>query len=145
MLLIGLLPITTDSLASLIGNFKNSLIPTKFLRTKMNFNNVILALGSEMDEDVSRLKSIALSISNDSGFHGSSLSEDLINEMCRFGGAELHAVAAFVGGVASQEVIKVCSARNFLSADPISITSSYFSFFALFFFFPFCETVSAPY
>jgi hypothetical protein len=27
--------------------------------------------------------------------------------MCRFGASELHAVAAFIGGIASQEVIKV--------------------------------------
>ncbi|XP_020104558.1 NEDD8-activating enzyme E1 regulatory subunit AXR1-like [Ananas comosus] len=76
-------------------------------RFAANYNRFPGIFDSEMDEDVSRLKSIALSISNDSGFHGSSLSEDLINEMCRFGGAELHAVAAFVGGVASQEVIKL--------------------------------------
>jgi hypothetical protein len=36
------------------------------------------------------------------------LSEDLIAEVCRFAGAEIHPVAAFIGGVASQEVIKVC-------------------------------------
>ncbi|MQM19981.1 hypothetical protein Taro_052996 [Colocasia esculenta] len=39
--------------------------------------------------------------------NASALSEDLISEICRFGAAELHAVAAFVGGVASQEVIKL--------------------------------------
>ncbi|GAU31908.1 hypothetical protein TSUD_270930 [Trifolium subterraneum] len=39
-------------------------------------------------------------------FDSASLPEDLINEMCRFGAAELHAVAALVGGIASQEVIK---------------------------------------
>ena len=33
--------------------------------------------------------------------------EDLIHEVCRFGGAELHSVAAFMGGVAAQEVIKL--------------------------------------
>jgi hypothetical protein len=38
---------------------------------------------------------------------GASLSEDLIAEVCRFAGAEIHPVAAFIGGVASQEVIKV--------------------------------------
>lgn len=37
-----------------------------------------------------------------------------MNEMCRFGGAKLHAVAAFIGGVDSQEVIKVCCFRNSL-------------------------------
>jgi hypothetical protein len=42
------------------------------------------------------------------GLNGASLSEDLITEVCRFAGAEIHPVAAFIGGVASQEVIKVC-------------------------------------
>lgn len=60
-----------------------------------------------MDEDISRLKTTAVALLNDLGCSGSSLSEDLINEMCRFGAAELHAVAAFIGGIASQEVIKV--------------------------------------
>lgn len=41
------------------------------------------------------------------GLNGASLSQDLVTEMCRFGGAEIHPVAAFIGGVASQEVIKV--------------------------------------
>jgi hypothetical protein len=42
------------------------------------------------------------------GLNGASLSEDLITEVCRFAGAEIHPVAAFIGGMASQEVIKVC-------------------------------------
>lgn len=60
-----------------------------------------------MDEDISRLKTTAVGLLSDLGCNGSTLTEDLINEMCRFGAAELHAVAAFVGGIASQEVIKV--------------------------------------
>ena len=66
-----------------------------------------------MDEDISRLKSIAVSLLSDLGCNGSSLIEDLINEMCRYGAAELHAVAALIGGIASQEVIKV--GMSFLS------------------------------
>ena len=66
-----------------------------------------------MDEDISRLKTTAVGLLNDLGCNGSSVSEDLINEMCRYGASELHVVAAFVGGVASQEVIKVCVSFNF--------------------------------
>lgn len=62
---------------------------------------------SVMDEDISRLKTTAVGLLNDLGCNGVTLTEDLINEMCRFGAAELHAVAAFIGGIASQEVIKV--------------------------------------
>ncbi|KAG5449507.1 NEDD8-activating enzyme E1 regulatory subunit [Clonorchis sinensis] len=35
------------------------------------------------------------------------VSLDYVNEMCRFGGGELHSVAAFMGGIVSQEVIKL--------------------------------------
>lgn len=67
-----------------------------------------LKLNSDMDEDISWLKTIAVGMLNDLGCHGSAIiPEDLINEMCRFGGAELHAVAALIGGIASEEVIKV--------------------------------------
>ncbi|KAJ7948152.1 NEDD8-activating enzyme E1 regulatory subunit [Quillaja saponaria] len=60
-----------------------------------------------LEEDISRLKTTAISLLSDFGCNGSNLAEDLINEMCRFGAAELHVVAAFVGGIASQEVIKL--------------------------------------
>lgn len=36
-----------------------------------------------------------------------SLSDDCAVEMCRFGASELHVVAAVVGGMASQEAIKL--------------------------------------
>lgn len=39
--------------------------------------------------------------------------DDLIHEMCRYGGAEMHAVAAVMGGIASQEAIKVIT-RQFV-------------------------------
>lgn len=48
-----------------------------------------------------------MSLINEMGCDGYELPEELCNEMCRFGAAELHVVAAFVGGIASQEVIKV--------------------------------------
>ena len=60
-----------------------------------------------MDEDISRLKTTTVSLLSDLGCNGSTLTKDLINEMCRFGAAELHAVATFIGGIAAQEVIKV--------------------------------------
>ncbi|KAL5209815.1 hypothetical protein ABZP36_005438 [Zizania latifolia] len=76
-------------------------------RFAANYNRFPGIFESEIDEDVPRLKTVAVSVLNDMGLNGASLSEDLITEMCRFGGAEIHPVAAFVGGVASQEVIKL--------------------------------------
>ncbi|KAK8967710.1 NEDD8-activating enzyme E1 regulatory subunit [Platanthera guangdongensis] len=73
-----------------------------------NYNRFPGVFDNEIDDDISRLKTIAVGVLGDSGLHGSTLSDDLVNEMCRFGGGEIHAVAAFIGGVASQEAIKVC-------------------------------------
>ncbi|GLU17382.1 hypothetical protein SLE2022_337510 [Rubroshorea leprosula] len=72
-----------------------------------NFNSFPGQFEGGMDEDISRLKTTAISLLNDLGCNGLTLTEDLINEMCRFGVAELHSVAAFIGGIASQEVIKL--------------------------------------
>ena len=37
--------------------------------------------------------------------------EEQIHEICRYGGAELHSVGAFLGGVVAQEVIKVVTGQ----------------------------------
>ncbi|KAF8053560.1 hypothetical protein N665_1398s0002 [Sinapis alba] len=63
--------------------------------------------GGDIEEDASRLITMAMSLISEMGCDGYELPEELCNEMCRFGAAELHAVAAFVGGIASQEVIKL--------------------------------------
>lgn len=39
------------------------------------------------------------------------VSEAIVHETCRFGGSELHNVAAFMGGVVSQEAIKVITCQ----------------------------------
>ncbi|CAJ1979051.1 unnamed protein product [Sphenostylis stenocarpa] len=82
-------------------------------RFAANYNSFPGQFDSAMDEDIPRLKSTAISLLNDLGCNGATLAEDLISEMCRFGAAELHAVAALVGGIASQEVIKLIT-RQFV-------------------------------
>lgn len=76
-------------------------------RFSANYNSFPGQFEGEMDEDISRLKTAVVGLLNDLGCNGSTVTEDLINEMCRFGASELHAVAAFIGGIASQEVIKL--------------------------------------
>ncbi|MED6147620.1 NEDD8-activating enzyme E1 regulatory subunit axr1 [Stylosanthes scabra] len=76
-------------------------------RFASNYNSFPGQFDSAIDEDIPRLKSTAIGLLSDLGCNGAALAEDLINEMCRFGAAELHAVAALVGGIASQEVIKL--------------------------------------
>ncbi|CAJ2654859.1 unnamed protein product [Trifolium pratense] len=87
-------------------------------RFAANYNSFPGQFDSAMDEDIARLKSTTIGLLNDLGCNSAALPEDLINEMCRFGAAELHAVAALVGGIASQEVIKLIT-RQFV---PISGT-----------------------
>ncbi|PIN22163.1 NEDD8-activating complex, APP-BP1/UBA5 component [Handroanthus impetiginosus] len=82
-------------------------------RLAANYNSFPGQFDGAMDEEMSRLKTTAISLLNDLGCNGSTLTEDLINEMCRYGAAELHAVAAFIGGIASQEVIKLIT-RQFV-------------------------------
>ncbi|KAE9593070.1 hypothetical protein Lal_00029118 [Lupinus albus] len=82
-------------------------------RFAANYNTFPGQFDSAMDEDIPRLKSTAIGLLSDLGCNGATLAEDLINEMCRFGAAELHAVAALVGGIASQEVIKLIT-RQFV-------------------------------
>ncbi|KAI3732498.1 hypothetical protein L1987_63703 [Smallanthus sonchifolius] len=82
-------------------------------RFSANYNTFPGQFDGAMDEDISRLKTTAVSLLSDLGCNGSTLTEDLINEMCRYGAAELHAVAAYIGGVASQEIIKLIT-RQFV-------------------------------
>lgn len=35
------------------------------------------------------------------------VSDDIIHEVCRYGGAEIHGISAFIGGCAAQEIIKI--------------------------------------
>ncbi|CAI6003661.1 unnamed protein product [Closterium sp. NIES-64] len=65
--------------------------------------------GDVDDDDVARLKSLAGTIVSGGGSpsQSPSIPDDLTAEMCRFGASELHCVAAVIGGVASQEAIKV--------------------------------------
>ncbi|KAL5516062.1 hypothetical protein EMCRGX_G001323 [Ephydatia muelleri] len=63
--------------------------------------------GTSMDSDVGVMKTIVSNLLNSWELPPSILRDDCIVEFCRYGGAELHSVAAFMGGVASQEIVKI--------------------------------------
>ncbi len=72
----------------------------------------------KLEEDVSRLKAIGVvSILNDMAGGGAMLPEDLISELYHFGAGEIHTVASIIGGIASQEAIKVNSKYNYESLE----------------------------
>lgn len=61
-----------------------------------------------LEEDAVKLKAIATTLLHKMiGVGDATLSEDLIREMCRFGASEIHTVASIIGGIASQEAIKL--------------------------------------
>ncbi|XP_071476707.1 NEDD8-activating enzyme E1 regulatory subunit-like [Diadema antillarum] len=60
----------------------------------------------QTEDDFGRLKACANSLQHEWNVTAS-IKEDYFREICRYGAAELHSVAAFIGGVAAQEVIKL--------------------------------------
>ncbi|XP_072013879.1 NEDD8-activating enzyme E1 regulatory subunit-like [Amphiura filiformis] len=60
----------------------------------------------QVDGDSVKLKGCACAMLQELNIHAN-IKDDYINEMCRYGAAEIHPVAAFMGGSAAQEVIKI--------------------------------------
>lgn len=77
-------------------------------------------LRSEVEEDVAMLKARLVPVLADSGVSSSAVSDDLIEEVVRFGAAELHVMGAIMGGIAAQEVIKFIT-RQFVPIPGVLI------------------------
>jgi NEDD8-activating enzyme E1 regulatory subunit len=60
----------------------------------------------QVETDPARIKSLATRLLNDWGV-GSQLNDDLFHEICRYGGAEIHSISAFLGGCCAHEIIKL--------------------------------------
>lgn len=59
------------------------------------------------DNDVAQIKAFAIDFCNTHNLPSRVISDDHVTEFCRYGGTEVHSIAAFLGGVAAQEVIKL--------------------------------------
>ncbi len=70
------------------------------------YNRYPGSYNDQVEADTYKLKSCVHNILHEWGVNFT-LKDDHINEMCRYGAAELHSIAAFVGGAAAQEVIKI--------------------------------------
>eukprot|EP00118_Oscarella_pearsei_P002212 m.9857 g.9857 ORF g.9857 m.9857 type:complete len:537 (+) comp21704_c0_seq1:51-1661(+) len=64
------------------------------------------SVDDKVEKDGAILKEVAHSFTKELGIQ-SDIKSECLEEMCRYGGCELHTVAAFLGGVAGQEVIKI--------------------------------------
>uniref|UniRef100_A0A7G3AQV1 NEDD8-activating enzyme E1 regulatory subunit n=1 Tax=Lutzomyia longipalpis TaxID=7200 RepID=A0A7G3AQV1_LUTLO len=90
------------------------------LRAIERFHTEHGCLPVEVETDTARLKYLSGKLFAELNI-GSSLSDELAHELCRFGGAEVHSVSSFMGGCVAQEVIKIIT-RQF---KPINNTFIY--------------------
>ena len=60
-----------------------------------------------IDDEVTEMKGLVSCLIKELKLGDVSVGNEHITEMCRYGGAELHSVSAYLGGVAAQEVIKL--------------------------------------
>ncbi|MCO5573961.1 hypothetical protein L7F22_027739 [Adiantum nelumboides] len=77
----------------------------------------------ELEEDAMKLKALSTMLLNKmigAGSGAAVLSDDLVSEMCRFGASEIHTVASIIGGIASQEAIKLLT-RQFTPLSGVLI------------------------
>ncbi|XP_059164934.1 NEDD8-activating enzyme E1 regulatory subunit-like isoform X2 [Physella acuta] len=63
-----------------------------------------------VDADIPKLKTCLNKLIHDWGLN-STIKDDYVHEICRYGASELHTISAFMGGVAAQEVIKVVTGQ----------------------------------
>ncbi|KAF9924370.1 NEDD8-activating enzyme E1 regulatory subunit [Linnemannia zychae] len=63
--------------------------------------------GEEWEEDVDHLHANVTTLLQSWGVNTDIISRDLTHEICRYGRGAIHNIASFMGGVASQEVIKL--------------------------------------
>jgi len=76
------------------------------------FNNNPGLTESDIELDIGRLKTISSAMLTQMGLGSSAQGlDEHIHEICRYGGAELHSVSAFLGGVAAHECIKLITGQ----------------------------------
>jgi len=87
-------------------------------RYTSEFGSIPGETDTEVESDTVKLKSIFTKLCSEAGLHPPPGQDDHIHEVCRYGGAELHSVAAFLGGCAAHECIKLLTGQ-FVPIDNI--------------------------
>ncbi|KAJ6220449.1 hypothetical protein RDWZM_006261 [Blomia tropicalis] len=64
----------------------------------------------EIENDVSEMKREFRELCTDLGFN-IFIKDELVHEICRYGGCELHSISAFIGGCAAHEAIKLITGQ----------------------------------
>ncbi|KMQ89348.1 nedd8-activating enzyme e1 regulatory subunit-like protein [Lasius niger] len=86
----------------------------------------------QVEPDIVKLKTCLTKLLSEWGC-GPLAKDDYVHEFCRFGGAELHSVSAFLGGLAAQETIKLITnqykpVHNTFIYDAVTSNSGTFFF-----------------
>ena len=71
-----------------------------------SLSNMHLLLYRQLEDDAAVLKARMASVAADCGVSVAAVPDDYVEEMVRFGAAELHVTGAIIGGIAAQEIIK---------------------------------------
>eukprot|EP01027_Heterolobosea_sp_BB2_P024009 GEZU01036124.1.p1 GENE.GEZU01036124.1~~GEZU01036124.1.p1 ORF type:complete len:551 (+),score=208.96 GEZU01036124.1:66-1655(+) len=69
-------------------------------------------LGHDIESDVTELKNVLTSLLSELNMPNTNIPDEYIQEMVRYGAAELHNIAALVGGATAQEVIKLVTRQR---------------------------------
>ena len=121
-------------LGAQLSNPDSELVYYVLLRAADQFYSLFKAYPGAGDNslasDVSQLKTLVLTQLQRWGLTDCVIKDEHVVEFCRYGAAELHSVAAYVGGVAAQEVIKilthqyvpVCNTYIYNAASSTSVT-----------------------
>uniref|UniRef100_A0ABI7W528 NEDD8-activating enzyme E1 regulatory subunit n=1 Tax=Felis catus TaxID=9685 RepID=A0ABI7W528_FELCA len=106
----GLDTINKDEIISSMDNPDNEIVLYLMLRAIDRFHKqhgrYPGVSNYQVEEDIGKLKSCLTGFLQEYGL-SVMVKDDYVHEFCRYGAAEPHTIAAFLGGAAAQEVIKI--------------------------------------
>ncbi|OBS72625.1 hypothetical protein A6R68_12798 [Neotoma lepida] len=106
----GLDTVNKDEIISSMDNPDNEIVLYLMLRAVDRFHKqhgrYPGVSNYQVEEDIGKLKSCLTGFLQEYGL-SVMVKDDYVHEFCRYGAAEPHTVAAFLGGAAAQEVIKI--------------------------------------
>uniref|UniRef100_A0A2K6E2J7 NEDD8-activating enzyme E1 regulatory subunit n=1 Tax=Macaca nemestrina TaxID=9545 RepID=A0A2K6E2J7_MACNE len=106
----GLDTINKDEIISSMDNPDNEIVLYLMLRAVDRFHKqhgrYPGVSNYQVEEDIGKLKSCLTGFLQEYGL-SVMVKDDYVHEFCRYGAAEPHTIAAFLGGAAAQEVIKI--------------------------------------
>lgn len=92
-------------------------------RFRTEFSSYPGSLERDFETDIAKLKSCVAKVMAEYSVSNVQVNDDYAHEVCRYGGAELHAMAAIMGGCAAQEAIKILT-KQYVPVDNLFLFNS---------------------